>query len=101
MKHFRKAVLHETLLGAMTVLMLLVPCYGQQETDPSWFDPWAPNPAVTRAAKPRAAQPVNALVRAKATDTDKKQHPKPASRTMATVKPVATREPVKIAAAQP
>lgn len=89
MKHFRKAVLHETLLGAMTVLMLLVPCYGQQETDPSWFDPWAPNPAVTRAAKPRAAHPVNALVvSSRASDARKKRVHPPAAQAINRARPV-------------
>jgi O-methyltransferase involved in polyketide biosynthesis len=44
MKLSRKVALHAALLGA-TALTLLVPAYAQQETDPTWYDPWA-KPAV-------------------------------------------------------
>jgi hypothetical protein len=40
MKLSRKLALHAALLGA-TALTLLVPAYAQQETDPTWYDPWA------------------------------------------------------------
>lgn len=30
------------LLGAIFTVLIL-PAYGQQEVDPSWYDPWTPN----------------------------------------------------------
>jgi hypothetical protein len=42
------------LLGAIFTILLL-PAYGQQEVDPTWFDPWiAPNAAVVHPAQPPA-----------------------------------------------
>lgn len=43
------------LFGAM-VATLSLPAYGQQEVDPTWFDPWAaPNTAVVQTSQPREA----------------------------------------------
>jgi len=43
-----------TLLGAMVTIMLL-PAFGQQEVDPTWYDPWGtPNTAVVQASQTRA-----------------------------------------------
>ena len=52
------------LLGAIFTILLL-PAYGQQEVDPTWYDPWpAPNTAAVPPAQPPAvvhsAQPVAA-----------------------------------------
>ena len=42
------------LLGAL-VVGLLLPAYGQQEVDPTWYDPWGPpHPVVVHASRPRA-----------------------------------------------
>jgi|SRR5882762_4279249 len=75
MKLFRKFVWNETLLGAMTVLMLLVPSYAQQEIDPSWYDPWAkPSPALAHPSQPRMAHPMNPQpISSRASDQRKKQ----------------------------
>ena len=56
---FRKFVLHETLLGAITVLVLLTPSNGQQETDPSWYDPWAKPTATAARVKSPSGHPMN------------------------------------------
>jgi hypothetical protein len=54
MKLSRVIALKATLLGAMALPMLMVPAYGQQEIDPTWYDPW---PAATKtAAQPTAAK---------------------------------------------
>ncbi|HMD17884.1 MAG TPA: hypothetical protein VKH18_14555 [Terriglobales bacterium] len=45
------------LFGAM-VTILLVPAYGQQEVDPTWYDPWAaPNTVVVHSSQPPAVVP--------------------------------------------
>jgi len=42
------------LFGAM--VMTLLPAYGQQEVDPTWYDPWAaPNTVVVQSSQPRVA----------------------------------------------
>ena len=42
------------LFGAIFTILLL-PAYGQQEVDPTWYDPWAaPNAAVVPPAQPPA-----------------------------------------------
>ena len=54
MKLSRVIVLKAAWLGAMALPMLLVPAYGQQEIDPTWYDPW---PAATKTtAQPRPAK---------------------------------------------
>jgi hypothetical protein len=45
------------LFGAIFTILLL-PAYGQQEVDPTWYDPWTPN-AVAHSAQPQTfAHPV-------------------------------------------
>jgi len=44
---FRKLLFNERLVGVMGVLMLVTCSYGQQETDPSWYDPWAKTTVAT------------------------------------------------------
>jgi hypothetical protein len=39
-------VLKAVVLAAMAAPMLSVSAWGQQEVDPSWYDPWAPAPKV-------------------------------------------------------
>lgn len=42
------------LFGAICTILLL-PAYGQQEVDPTWYDPWAaPNTAVIPPSQPQA-----------------------------------------------
>ena len=44
----RNGLLHT----ACTLMLLLVPAYGQQEMNPTWYDPWAkPSPAIAADAK--------------------------------------------------
>jgi hypothetical protein len=43
-------------LIAMLFGVLLLPAYGQQEVDPTWYNPWAaPNTAVVQSSQPRVA----------------------------------------------
>lgn len=51
MKTF-STLIHAALLGAVTVPLLLVPSFAQQEVDPTWHDPWA----VTTPTPPNAAR---------------------------------------------
>jgi len=39
-----------TLFGAM-LTAFLVPAYGQQEVDPTWYNPWVPPAAVVQSAR--------------------------------------------------
>lgn len=42
------------LFGVMVTTLL--PAYGQQEVNPTWYDPWpGPNAAVARSSQPRVA----------------------------------------------
>jgi hypothetical protein len=42
---------------AMMFGTFLLPAYGQQEMDPTWYDPWAPATAQTaHSAQPQAAR---------------------------------------------
>jgi hypothetical protein len=64
MKFFKKSRVNETLLAALTLLMLLVPAFAQQETDPTWYDPWAkPSPAVAARATVRKVRPANSRLK--------------------------------------
>jgi hypothetical protein len=48
---YRFLAMIAVLFGAM-----VLPAFGQQEVDPTWYDPWAPpSPAVVQSAKPAAA----------------------------------------------
>jgi hypothetical protein len=47
-------------LTVTVALAMLVPAYGQQEVDPTWYDPWAaPNQAIPQHLQPRAASRKN------------------------------------------
>jgi hypothetical protein len=73
MKRF-STLIHAALLGALTVPLLLVPSFAQQEIDPTWHDPWAvTNPAAAPAAKPFAAHRATAKASADATLPHKKR----------------------------
>jgi len=51
---------------------MVVPAFGQQETDPTWYDPWAPV-LVKPATQPRTQAPVTKK-EIKATRTNVAQH---------------------------
>jgi hypothetical protein len=56
MKFCRKVILNATLLGALLLPTSVLPCFGQQEMDPTWYDPWAPpRMAVTSPSQPNVA----------------------------------------------
>jgi hypothetical protein len=55
MKLSKKIALRAVLLGAMAVPTLLIPAYGQQEMDPTWYDPW---PATKTAVQPAQTKSV-------------------------------------------
>jgi len=41
---------------AMLFSTFLLPAYGQQEVDPTWYDPWAaPNAVAVHSSQPRVA----------------------------------------------
>lgn len=72
MKLSRVIVLKAALLGAMALPMLLVPAYGQQEIDPTWYDPW---PAATKtAAQPMPAKSVDLKKHRKVNAASVQQH---------------------------
>jgi len=51
----RVLALIATLFAAM-VTALMLPAYGQQEVDPTWYNPWtAPNTVVVHSSQPRVA----------------------------------------------
>lgn len=61
MKHPRRTrltgqfVLKAGLLAAMFVVAFLLPVYGQQEVDPTWYDPWPTRSKVSDTARLRHA----------------------------------------------
>jgi hypothetical protein len=95
MKFFKRVQRNETLLAALTLLMLLVPAYAQQEMDPTWYDPWAqPSPAVAAKAKLQKVRPANSRLKSsRALDTLNREATKSA--------PLAAMQPVKSAALRP
>lgn len=52
MMRCKEIALKSGLLVAMAVPMLMVPAYGQQEVDPTWYDPWA----ATKTTQPLQAK---------------------------------------------
>jgi hypothetical protein len=54
--NFAQRIAMNATLAAIVMLALLVPGYSQQETDPTWYNPWAaPNQAVVQRAPSRPA----------------------------------------------
>jgi hypothetical protein len=53
MKHLRAIA----LMALMALPTMVVPAFGQQETDPTWYDPWAPV-LVKPAMPPQTQTPV-------------------------------------------
>jgi len=47
----KRLVWMAVLLGAMVTTFSLA-AFGQQEVDPTWYDPWAPNTTVIQSAQP-------------------------------------------------
>ena len=53
-RRYRALASSAMLLGAIFTIFLL-PAFGQQEVDPTWYDPWAaPHAAVVNSAQPPA-----------------------------------------------
>jgi hypothetical protein len=68
--------LKAALLAAITASIFMQPAYGQQEVDPSWYNPWsdAPKSVVktpTKIAEHKGAKPTHAS----SAQTKKKQAP--------------------------
>jgi hypothetical protein len=54
MKPRRALAMMAMLFG--TILMTMLPAFGQQEVDPTYYDPWGtPKAEAVKASKPRAA----------------------------------------------
>ena len=68
MKHLRAIA----LIALMALPTMVVPAFGQQETDPTWYDPWAP--ALVKPATPAQMQAPVAKKEPKATDAAVVQH---------------------------
>jgi hypothetical protein len=74
MKFFKKSRVNEPLLAALTLLMLLVPAFAQQETDPTWYDPWAkPSPAIAAKTTLRKVRPTNSRLKSSQAPQARKQ----------------------------
>jgi hypothetical protein len=60
------------LLALMTLPTMVVPAFGQQETDPTWYDPWAP--VLVKPATPQQAPVVKKETKGATTTTTVAQH---------------------------
>ena len=47
MKRRGETALATIMLGVLTALILTISAFGQQEVDPTWYDPWAKSAAAT------------------------------------------------------
>ena len=93
MKHsIMITVLKSALLAAMAAPIFIQPAYGQQEVNPTWYNPWPDTPKP--AAKP-ATTKIAEHKNAKATHKD---HP---SATQAKKKQSPAQEPLRTAEALP
>jgi hypothetical protein len=54
MRLSKKIALRAVLLGAMAVPTLMISAYGQQEMDPTWYDPWPGSKAAVQPAQAKA-----------------------------------------------
>ncbi len=54
MKRLRENALAAILLGVLTAPTLTISAFGQQEVDPTWYDPWA-KPTAVSAPQTKAA----------------------------------------------
>lgn len=53
-KPYRILAISATLFGVMVTTWLL-PAYGQQEVDPTWYNPWPEPRVVVHSSQPRGA----------------------------------------------
>jgi hypothetical protein len=58
MQSFKRAAWLAVLSGAMVTTLSLT-AFGQQEVDPTWFDPWAPTAATVQHQDQQAAAPAH------------------------------------------
>jgi len=80
--------LKTALLAAMTACMFMQPAYGQQEVNPSWYNPWPDAPKSAVKAPTKITEHKDAKVtHASAAQTKKKKE--------------AAQEPLRTAEAQP
>jgi hypothetical protein len=82
------------LLALMTLPTMVVPAFGQQDTDPTWYNPWTPTivkpatPTATPAATPIAKKETKATATATVTQHKVKK----------SVRDQATRQPEQVEA---
>jgi len=92
MKLSRMNVLWKSALLAVTAAILILPAYGQQDVDPTWYNPWPD--ASKPEAKPAPAK-IAAHKKVKATHTDH------APATQVKTKQTSAPEPLRTAEALP
>jgi len=69
------------LLAAMAAPIFIQPAYGQQEVNPTWYNPWpdtpkpAANPTMTKIAEHKVAKAIHHKDHPSATQAKKKQAP--------------------------
>lgn len=97
MTHSRLVAMKAALFAVMALPILLAPVFGQQEVDPTWYNPWpdaaktATKPAQTNPADPKAhmlttvsaQQPKIQVVKLK---THGKKRPAPVTQAMLSTK---------------
>jgi hypothetical protein len=83
--------LKATLLATMTAGIFMLPAYGQEEVNPSWYNPWpdAPKPAVEAPTKIAEHKDAKATHKGHVSTTQAKKKQAPA------------REPLRTAEATP
>ena len=93
MKIARSMMMKAALLATLALPTLTVPAFGQQEVDPTWYNPWPANKTAAQQApaKPPAAKNDKQAHKAKAASESK----------VKSAKHPAAQEPVRTAEAQP
>lgn len=94
MKIARGMMMKAALLATLALPILTVPAFGQQEVDPTWYNPW-PN-----ANKP-AAQQEKAKPAASNNDKQARKAKAPSESKTKSAKHAPAQEPVRTAQAQP
>jgi hypothetical protein len=79
------------LLALMALPTMVVPAFGQQETDPTWYDPWAP--ALVKPATPTQTPIAKKETKVTSTTTTVAQH-----KVKKSVRDQAQRQPERIQA---
>jgi hypothetical protein len=74
----KEIVLKAVVFAAMAVPMLTVSAWGQQEVDPSWYDPWAPAPKVGVHSAHMKAVNSNQLQKVSSASAERPRHKKQA-----------------------